>query len=147
MVTDSGLWIKDEVKNRTLIIKSNQIKGYILSKTLINEFNQDFELIRTIESEKINIQKNEWIIFNPIITKDNISQKKSEIIILKTNFNHDKINKLFSNISQCFLIISTLLTLSKFLAKFIELPPIFAFASVIIIFFLSEYFFIISDII
>ncbi len=111
MVTDSGLWIKDEVKNRTLIIKSNQIKGYILSKTLINEFNQDFELIRTIESEKINIQKNEWIIFNPIITKDNISQKKSEIIILKTNFNHDKINKLFSNIST--LNILELLDLKK----------------------------------
>ena len=32
MVTDSGLWIKDEVDNNTLIIKSKYIKGKFLSK-------------------------------------------------------------------------------------------------------------------
>ena len=104
MVTDSGLWIKDEINGSTLIVKSVQIKGHILSNTLINQFNSDFELVRTIESEKIDIKKNEWIIFNPIITQNNITQDKIKIINLKTNFDHDKISKLFSNISTLNLI-------------------------------------------
>ena len=99
MVTQSGLWIKDEVNEKTLLIKSELIKENILSKTIINEFNDDFELIRTIQSEKIDISKNNWVIFNPIITKNNVSKKSDNSIYLETNFNENKINNLFSNIS------------------------------------------------
>ena len=74
MVTDSGLWIKDEINENTLIIKSNFIKGNILHNTIINEFDNDFSIIRTIQSEKINIKDN-WIIYNPTITRDNITKK------------------------------------------------------------------------
>ena len=38
MVTDSGLWIKDEINNKKFIIKSSYIKGNFLSDTVINEF-------------------------------------------------------------------------------------------------------------
>jgi len=99
MVTDSGLWIKDEVEDITLIVKSEYVKGSVLSQTIINEFNSEFQLIRTIQSEKIDISEKDWIIFSPIITEKNISQKNSQNLILKTNFDQDKINKLFSNIS------------------------------------------------
>ena len=99
MVTDSGLWIKDEVGDATLIVKSEYVKGNILSQSIINEFNSEFQLIRTIQSEKIDISEKDWIIFNPIITKKNISQKNSQNIVLETNFDQDKINKLFANIS------------------------------------------------
>ena len=99
MVTQSGLWIKDEVDGKTFLIKSELIKDNILSKTIINEFNDDFELIQTIQSQKIDISQNKWIIFNPIITKNNISQKGDKQIYLQTNFNETRINNLFSNIS------------------------------------------------
>ena len=111
MVTDSGLWIKDEINQNTLIVKSSLIKGNILHKTIINEFNKDFLLIRTIQSEKINIKNNNWEIYNPIITVDNISKKDLTMIILKTNFDEEKINSLFSNISTLNLI--NLFTLKK----------------------------------
>ena len=62
MVTDSGLWIKDEINNKTYLIKSEFIKDQMLSKTIINEFDDNFDLIRTIQSEKIDITKNQWII-------------------------------------------------------------------------------------
>ena len=104
MVTDSGLWIKDEFDEKTLIVKSNYVKGNFLSKTIINEFNSDFQLIRTIQSEKVDIKNNNWIIYNPVITKDNISQKNITSIILKTNFNEEKINNLFSHITTLNLI-------------------------------------------
>lgn len=104
MVTDSGLWIKDEINQNTLIVKSSLIKGNILHKTIINEFNKDFSLVRTIQSEKINIKNKNWEIYNPIVTVDNISKKDLTMIILKTNFDEEKINSLFSNISTLNLI-------------------------------------------
>ena len=111
MVTDSGLWIKDEISENTIIVKSSLIKGNILYKTIINEFNKDFTLTRTIQSEKINIKSNNWEIYNPIVTVDNISNKNFSMITLKTNFDEEKINSLFSNISTLNLI--NLFTLKK----------------------------------
>ena len=99
MVTDSGLWIKDEIGEKTLIIKSEYVKGNFLSQSIINEFNSEFELIRTIQSEKIDISEKNWIIFRPIITEKNISHENSDNLFLMTNFDQSKINKLFSNIS------------------------------------------------
>ena len=99
MVTQSGLWIKDEIDGKTFLIKSELIKDNILSKTIINEFNSEFELVQTIQSQKIDISKNKWIIFDPVITKNNISKKTEYPIYLLTNFNESRINNLFSNIS------------------------------------------------
>ena len=99
MVTDSGLWIKDEINDSILIIKSQYIEDNYLIKNMINEFNSNFELKRTIQSNKIDIENNTWIIQNPIITEKNITKKEIKEIKLNTNFNFDIINKLFSNIS------------------------------------------------
>ena len=115
MVTDSGLWIKDEINDQTLIIKANYIKGNILNKTIINEFNKDFELIRSIQSNKIDFKNNRWVIFNPIITKNNIDEKIDTKIYLETNFNEDKINSLFSDIST--LAMFELFSLKKDFSK------------------------------
>ncbi len=99
MVTKSGLWIKDEINGNKLIIKSEFIKDNFLSKTYINEFDEDFNLIRIIQSEKVDIKNNDWIIYNPVITKENINNSQIEFLILKTHFNYEKISNLFSNIS------------------------------------------------
>ncbi len=99
MVTKSGLWIKDEVENKKLIIKSKFIKDNFISKTIINEYDNNFNLIRVIQSDKINIKDNEWVIYNPIITKDNVTEFTDEKLLLQTNFNYEKITKIFSNIS------------------------------------------------
>ena len=100
MVTDSGLWIKDEINDTTLIVKSNYIKDEFLSETIINEFNSDFLLLKTIQSKKVDISNNKWIIFNPIITIDNNTENIEGTMELSTNFNSEKINNLFSNISS-----------------------------------------------
>ena len=100
MVTDSGLWIKDEINNKTLIIKSNYIEDEFLTETIINEFNSNFQLLRTIQTKKVNISDNSWIIFNPIITVENNTENIEGTIKLSTNFNSEKINNLFSNISS-----------------------------------------------
>ena len=104
MVTSSGLWIKDEIDEKILITKSELIKNNVLENSTINEFNKNFELIRTIQSQKIDISQNTWLIYKPIISKENFFDADKDIIYLKTNFNEKRINNLFSNVSTLDLI-------------------------------------------
>jgi len=104
VVTDSGLWLKDEINNSVLIVKANYIKENFLREVVINEFDKNFNLKNTIQSEKVNIKNNDWIINNPTITIDNISKNQEYSINLQTNFNKEKISSLFSNISTLNLL-------------------------------------------
>ena len=99
VVNDSGLWIKDEINEKILIIKANQIKDDRLNEVMINEFDGKFNLLRTIQSYKVNIKTKKWLIENAIITKNNLSTQDDNILELQTNFDKEKINSLFSNIS------------------------------------------------
>ena len=104
VVTESGLWLKDEIYSKTLIVKATSIEKNYLINVIINEFDENFDLINTIQSEKIDINEEEWIIDKPIITKNNITKKDDGILIYVTNFNKEKINNLFSNISTLNLL-------------------------------------------
>jgi lipopolysaccharide export system permease protein len=99
MVTSSGLWIKDEIDGNKFIIKSKFIDKNYISGTVINEYDQNFNLIRIIQSDKVNISDFEWIIEAPKITKNNLTYFLNEPLTIVTNFNYDKISKIFSNIS------------------------------------------------
>ena len=99
MVTKSGLWIKDEIKEKKFIIKSSSIKDNFISDTVINEFNSDYNLVQIIQSKKIDIKNNKWIIYDATITKDNTTYFQEKPIIIETNFNYEKINNIFANIS------------------------------------------------
>ena len=100
MVTENGLWIKDEINEKKYIIKSNFIDDKYLFGSIINEFDSNFALIRTIQSNKIDISQNEWIVYNPVITIENITEDVEGFIKISSNFNSDKINNLFSIISS-----------------------------------------------
>jgi len=104
VVTDSGLWLKDEINETTLIVKANYIEDNFLINVIINKFDEDFNLDETIQSKKINISSKNWIIENPIVTKKNISNQDTKNIFLSTNFDNEKINSLFSNISTLNLL-------------------------------------------
>ena len=104
MVTDSGLWLKDEINENILIVKARFIENEILEDVIINKFDSNFKLINTIQSKKINIEKNIWVVENPIISKDNISTKYKSVINIETNFDKERINTLFSNISTLNLV-------------------------------------------
>ena len=99
VVTDSGLWLKDEINEYTLIIKAKSIKDNFLIDVIINKFDENFLLEKIIESNSINIEQKTWVIKNPTITIKNISNNNSKIFKIETNFDKEKINNLFSNIS------------------------------------------------
>ena len=98
VATNSGLWIKDEIDGKKIIVKADKIENQFLLDAVINEFNKEFDLIKTIKSKRININKFNWIVFNPSISVDNITENYEKINYL-TSFNSEKINSLFSNIS------------------------------------------------
>jgi len=97
-VNDSGLWLKDEIDDKIMIIKAVSINNEYLNEVIINIFDKDFNLLKTIQSEKINIDKDQWDIFNPTVTMNNVTETLEDIIHLKTSFDQKKINNLFSNI-------------------------------------------------
>ena len=99
VVNDTGLWLKDETSQSILIIKSNNINDNLLINVLINEFDLNFNLKRTLQSKKVDISNKEWKLYNPIITYKNISTKENQEIKFKTNFDNEKIKNLFSNFS------------------------------------------------
>ena len=99
VINDNGLWIKDSINDKINIINASKVSDQFLIDVLIVQFNNDFELIRTIESEKIDITTFNWSIKNPNISEDNIS-KKIEQMSFASNFDLKKINTLFSNLSS-----------------------------------------------
>ena len=111
VVNDTGLWLKDETSQSILIIKSNNINDNLLINVLINEFDLNFNLKRTLQSKKVDISNKEWKLYNPIITYKNISTKENQEIKFKTNFDNEKIKNLFSNFST--LDLFELFTLKK----------------------------------
>jgi lipopolysaccharide export system permease protein len=100
VITKNGLWIKDNLNDGTIIINSKKIQDNYLIDTSITKLNFNFEIDENIISKKIDISNNDWIIYNPIIADKNNFSKKFEQITLKSNFNINKINNLFSDLSS-----------------------------------------------
>ncbi len=99
VVTDSGLWIKDEIRDEIIIVKAKSIKDSNLGEVIINEFTKNFDLKRTIQAKNVNIKSKKWIIEKPLITIENISSQEISELNYDTNFDEKKIGSLFSNIS------------------------------------------------
>ena len=103
VINKNGLWIKDVVNGQTSIINSSKIDNNFLTDTFITTFDEEFNLVRSLKSNKIDIQNNEWLIYNVTIFEDNVSQK-SDLIKFKSNFNQKRIEGLFSNLSSLSLL-------------------------------------------
>jgi lipopolysaccharide export system permease protein len=103
VINKNGLWIKDVVNNQTSIINSSKIDKNFLTNTFITTFDENFNLIRSLKSDKIDIKDKEWLIYDATIFKDNTSQK-SNLIKFRSSFNQKRIESLFSNLSSLSLL-------------------------------------------
>ncbi len=98
VVTKNGLWIKDKVDSKIIIINSSSINQNFLMDNFITEFDGKFNVLRNIESKKIDVSKNNWKILDAKIYRQNdyINEK---LVNLKTNFDLKRIQTLYSNLS------------------------------------------------
>ena len=111
MVTENGIWIKDEYNESIYIISAVKIENNYLKNVLITQFDSNFNLTRIIKSPEVDIANYDWIVYSPIISLNNIKNEKITSMKLKTHFNQKKINQLFSDLSS--LNIFQLIKLSK----------------------------------
>ena len=61
----NGLWIKENIQSKQRIISANKTEGNNLINVTIYHLDKNSRLIEKINSEKVNIQDNEWLIENP----------------------------------------------------------------------------------
>ena len=81
MINKNGLWIRDRVNEKIIIVNSSKIDGNYLINSFITEFDENYNVIRNIFSEKIDIKNNRWIVLNPEIYIENKAQKNKYIFI------------------------------------------------------------------
>ena len=99
VITENGLWIKDEINNKINVINANKVEDKFLLDVSITQLNKNFEIINVIYSNKVDISSFEWKIYKPLILKDNTEINLNEIVV-QSNFDLQKINSLFSNLSS-----------------------------------------------
>ena len=103
VITENGLWIRDEINETISITNADKINNKKLNNVSIVQFDKNFNLIQIIESKEVNIETKNWIIINPVITKENATEKLEQLNF-RSNFDIEKINNLFSNLSSMSLM-------------------------------------------
>ncbi len=103
VINKNGLWIKDIVDGKTSIINSPKIDNNFLNDAFVTTFDKNYELIQSFKSDKIDIKNKEWLAYNSTIFLDNKSEKTS-LIRFKSNFDQQRIESLFSNLSSLSLL-------------------------------------------
>ncbi len=103
VITNNGLWIKDVKNNITSIIHASKINDNFLVNTFISEFDANYNVIRNIQSKKIDISNDKWVVYRPVIF-ENQTKYEYESLIKESNFDYERIKSLFSNLSSLSLI-------------------------------------------
>jgi lipopolysaccharide export system permease protein len=99
VITKNGLWIKDEIDDKIYIINSSEIKDNFLIDNFITEFNKKYEVVRNLQSKKIDIKDKQWLIYNAKIYNSNDYEIR-DVLEIKTNFDYKRIKTLYSNLSS-----------------------------------------------
>ncbi len=100
VITENGIWIKDQVKEKINIINANKFQNNFLYEVDILQFDKDFNLIKNIISSKILIKEKSWMLNNAIIYNSEGKVEEFESYILDTNLNFNDLNSLYSNLSS-----------------------------------------------
>ena len=99
VITENGIWIKDEIENKKIIINANLIEGNILKEVVITQFDNNFLPQKYIYGEIVDVEKNNWIIEKAVIIENNVRTIKNNFLF-ESNFTSEKINTLFSNLTS-----------------------------------------------
>jgi lipopolysaccharide export system permease protein len=99
VITENGIWIKDEIDNKKIIINANLIEGNFLKDVVITQFDNEFLPKKYIYGEIADIKKNNWIIKRAVVIEDNVRTINNNFVF-RSNFNSEKINTLFSNLTS-----------------------------------------------
>ena len=100
VITENGIWIKDETEFQISIINAEKINKNYLENVTVTQFNKDYFLEKSMLANKANILNNTWILEDVSITENKKQTVKVKKFELETHFNIERINSLFSNLSS-----------------------------------------------
>ena len=98
VINENGLWIKDKIDDKFMIIHSEQINNNILKNLVITINGEDFRNETNIIAKEAVITEKIWQIRDLVKIDSYGDTEKLEYFDLKTNFDYIKINSLFSNL-------------------------------------------------
>ena len=104
VITNNGLWIKDIVQGKINIINASKIDKNFLLNVFITEFDEEFEVVKNIKSNKVDIKGKTWVIYDASIYGKNGNNEKIKKLEFNSNFDYQKIQSLFSNLSSLSII-------------------------------------------
>ena len=110
VITKNGLWIRDKINEKTLVINSTKINENYLIDSFITEFDNEYNVTKNIKSDKIDVSNKTWKIYDAKVYEKNSYEYKN-LLKLNTNFDYKRINSLYSNLNS--LNIFKLLELRK----------------------------------
>ena len=99
VVTQNGLWIRDKINKKTLVINSTKIDKNYLVGNFITEFDEKYNVIKNIKSDKIDVSQKRWVIYDARVYEGN-NYKRFKDFKIDTNFDLKRINSLYSNLSS-----------------------------------------------
>ena len=100
VVNENGLWIKDEINNYTYIVNAEIFYKNILEKVTITQLDKNFNIIQTIVSDSVDIDNKTWVLIKPKIFDQEGKSTEHDEMFFESNFDRNKINSLFSNLSS-----------------------------------------------
>ena len=100
VITENGLWIRDVYNNKTVIINADKISGQLLLNASITEFDNNYKIQKNLISKKIDVLKKNWVLYDVLISDEKNNSKKVEEMRYNSNFDLEKINNLFSDLSS-----------------------------------------------
>ena len=99
-ITENGLWIKDEIDDKINFINAKRIELDSLVDVEIVQLDKDFNYLKNIRTDKIYIKNNLWLIPDAKIINIENEINNEKDFQFNSNFNYEKINNLYSNLSS-----------------------------------------------
>jgi lipopolysaccharide export system permease protein len=99
-ITENGLWIKDEINENINIVNAEKIDENKLINVDILQFDKNFSLLQIIYASEVDITNNNWHMNNAIFSEYDSLERRVKNLEFQSNFNYEKINSLFSNLSS-----------------------------------------------
>ncbi len=100
VITENGIWIKDQVNEFVNIINANKLEDKTLYDVDIIQFDKNFNFKSNIVSEKVLIKEKTWLIKEAIVSNEEGKLQNIQNYVLETNLNFNDINSLYSNLSS-----------------------------------------------
>ena len=100
VITENGIWIKDEVEQNINIINANRFSKKKLYDVDILQFDKSFNFQKNIISKEVIIEDKLWLMKDALISDSKGKLNDIKDYNLVTNLNYNDVNSLFSNLSS-----------------------------------------------